>query len=563
MDQTEELAAVVDVTVDRCERTWEVGHELAKRWTESDRSMTPAEAAIARLFQFQLDPSGRNSKPYRNWWLDGAEDVIEAESVKVWAEVVPHLKRSWAVAHTSDFLWLNRFGNQSYEWAVAASEHYRLAAQDEQDDRLAIRFLFRALGLAGEINHVEQRTESERAVIDRLEAIARGDDRATAVSAAVRLRSEDLGAPTALRLKRLLESLWTVVESGPEREKVGKALVSYTDDAEIRLSIAEGIIEAFRSDAADRKDMGKLLSLREAARVAEEMGHPSHSAILHEIETLDSEDIFQRIGVEHAMSRSDVSDFCSAIVGTDSLQNALLRFVATSPLTPEAVESIRASTEVGIRHTIQRQQIGEANSVVTTSEGDDNSIEAAVDRDVRQTAGFNGQVTSFFFLSPALHQALETYHPWPDEEVTSWIEGDTSDGVVSSALVRSLNHFRERRYDEAVHILVPRVERQIRMLARACGVATTKRPTARVGGIRGLGEIVADLRAGRGASGPLLPEPLITSVELLLVDPESLNMRNEVAHGISGLGDQWQATLLIQLCLAIALAIQLGDPETS
>src|SRR5690606_35918760 len=152
------------------------------------------------------------------------------------------------------------------------------------------------------------------------------------------------------------------------------------------------------------------------------------------------------------------------------------------------------------------------------------------------------------------HQVLESYEPWDPHDLIEVLEQGAADPVVAEAMSRAVRHFHRRRYDEAIHVALPRIERLIRHVARSCGVATTRRPTARVGGNRGLGEILYELR---GDDAPLLPEPFLTSAELLLVHPDSLNLRNEYLHGIQNEARAADAALILQLGLALCLLIRL------
>jgi len=87
-----------------------------------------------------------------------------------------------------------------------------------------------------------------------------------------------------------------------------------------------------------------------------------------------------------------------------------------------------------------------------------------------------------------------------------------------------------------------------------------KPSTSRCPESSGLGEILDDLRGGSGE--PILPEPLLTSAELTLAEPDALNLRNEFLHGISNQARAGEAAMILQIGFALALTIQLG-PVTS
>jgi len=560
-DSLRELARAADAAASRC-RPWQVGHELAKDLTANARSMTAEEVAVVQALEWQLDRAeGGAGHTFRAWRLD--EDTALGEVHHTWPEVwelvVSAATHPTVVAHLSDLLWSARHG-PSHVHARRSVDAYLDAAEIVEEGHDRARFIIRAVELAGAIGDSERLSRATQVGCDHIEAALSAGDHSLVVSLlehlVTRRRPDDAARPV-----ELLQVAWQAVARSDHVERLGKLLLSRSTSESQRRQVAERIVAEFRRRAEREEGFSRLLALREALRVTEELGHPSHGDILHEIETLDPDSAYTALRTEHVLSRQDVAAFCAAVVGNDSLEHGLSRFALHLPISPQSVERLRKATPIGLRHVVTNYRIGEANSVVTSSEtGDPNQdrIAAALERDVLQQAGHQALLTAFLFLVPALHQTLRSYEPWDLADLKEILERGPADPVVADAMARSLQHFSDGRYDEALHVALPRVERLIRHIARSCGVATTKRPTKRVGGIRGLGEILADLR---GDGSPILPEPLLTAAELILTHPDSLNLRNEFLHGISNEARPAEAALVIQLGMCLSLCIRVQPPR--
>lgn len=559
-----QLARAADAVAAACDRPWRIGHELAKVLTADGRSMTPEDVAVVQGLERALDWSHEPSEPFRPWWLDDQTALADTHEdwPDVWAGVVDHAEHPTVVAHLSDLLWVAKHGTP-HLYARRAIDAYLQASSVPHEPHDQARMLMRAFDLASSINDAELSRAAEITICTSTDDAITRDDLGVAVALLEHLIGGRVSVEGTDAVGPLLRRVWVAATRSDVIERVAKLLLRGTDEPTVRAEIATRVVETYRSGARAADGFGHLVALREALRVAEELGHPAHDEILHEIETFDSENAFNPIRSEHVVSRGMVSDFCAQVVGSDALERALTRFSLQLTITPVAVEQIRDNTVVGIRHLVASVRIGEANSVVTsteTADADEDQLAIAIERDVMQTAGYQAQMTSFLFLVPSLHQALESYQPWTVADLRSWLDDGPADGVVADALARSLEHFHNRRYDEAGHVALPRVERLIRHIARSCGVSTTKRPTKRVGGVRGLGEILNDLR-GDDETGPILPEPVLTAAELTLVDPDSINLRNNVLHGISDEVRAGDAALILQLGLALALTIRLATED--
>lgn len=311
--------------------------------------------------------------------------------------------------------------------ARRAIEAYLASAAllDEPHDQS--RSLVRAHELAVAVNDRELVAAAEVHLFAATDGVINAGDLGVALALLDHLLGRRLRAEARTTAAGLLDRAWRVASRTDHVERVGKLLLQTTDDESERLIVMDRVVAAFRERAERDEGFGRLIALREALRVAEELGHRSHGEILHEIETMDSESAFTAIRTEQVLSRQDVAAVCAQIVGGDSLENALRRFACQLPITPTSVQRMRDNTPISIRHVVTNVRIGEANSVATsteTTDPDEDPILAAVERDVLQRVGYQAQVSAFLFLVPALHQTLASYEPWTVDDVRALIEAD-------------------------------------------------------------------------------------------------------------------------------------------
>lgn len=140
-------------------------------------------------------------------------------------------------------------------------------------------------------------------------------------------------------------------------------------------------------------------------------------------------------------------------------------------------------------------------------------------------------------------------------EVVSAFEAAWCPPDTAHKLARALEHHLAGDFDEAVLVLLPRVERMIRNLAREAGVAIIRNPySSRRNGVRTLGELLF------GGLQDVLDEHFHRHLDVVLIKPTGLNLRNSHLHGLVGEGDRVSAAILVQ---TVALITHLQKTERS
>jgi Domain of unknown function (DUF4209) len=132
--------------------------------------------------------------------------------------------------------------------------------------------------------------------------------------------------------------------------------------------------------------------------------------------------------------------------------------------------------------------------------------------------------------------------------LADFFTNDFIEADVGERLARAVELFWDGQPDESAHVLVPRLERGLREMARQVGIPVVRepRPEREIGGVEMLGALLRDLEgafADKGWHAYLLN---------LLADPLGLNLRNSIAHGLHGTVGRLDASLLVQAAVLLA-----------
>jgi hypothetical protein len=114
-------------------------------------------------------------------------------------------------------------------------------------------------------------------------------------------------------------------------------------------------------------------------------------------------------------------------------------------------------------------------------------------------------------------------------------------------IMSAFNYYFEKKYDESSHLLMARLEKILRKILRDAGRQTYRQPSdAKLGQYFIMSQLMNGLI-------PLLDDNLHTYINNIMCNPESLNLRNLIYHGLKIHTTQLEAALLLHLSLLICL----------
>ncbi|HEY2717381.1 MAG TPA: DUF4209 domain-containing protein [Solirubrobacterales bacterium] len=165
--------------------------------------------------------------------------------------------------------------------------------------------------------------------------------------------------------------------------------------------------------------------------------------------------------------------------------------------------------------------------------------------------GFYGQI----LYAPMLDEAVDHHGRPSHEELARHFATDLIGEVRGERIARAVEFFWDGEYDEAAHLIVPRLESILRDVARVSGIPIV-RPAeeGRFTGVVSLNVLLAKFRELYGT-------PWFDYLEALLCDPLATNLRNDIAHGIRQRVGGVDAALLIQAACHLTLIHATERPE--
>lgn len=161
------------------------------------------------------------------------------------------------------------------------------------------------------------------------------------------------------------------------------------------------------------------------------------------------------------------------------------------------------------------------------------------------------------FAAEALDVIFQTFNRPTHAALTDYFTGELIEPEVAERMARALELFWDGEADESAHLLVPRIERVVREMARRVGLPVFREPVGdKPGGVIGLGSLLHDV------AGAFADPGWHAYLVVLLSDPLGMNLRNAISHGLVGRVGKPTAALLIQVsCLLSTLGLAGPDEE--
>jgi hypothetical protein len=552
-----EIAAIVDEACAGGEAYFDIGGRLQNLAGEPDPANPLAPFVLAFHYDLIEKRSERRDEygPYApvvesdsHAWPPRLENLPEA-SKNAWAEVVPLVTAPAAAARLHDLLWVARHGQAAYRHAQAAADAYCRQA-DTWVDLAAAECLIRALELALETNDTV-----------RVDAVA--TKIATTAAAALAAGPEKPGVSL-----RLIEALIDTPTPLAEVDTLlDAAALVYAANAHISDTVADLRVGRTTDQAAisalRREQLGHWFAEAERAGGLVAIAHLQHGlelAVTHglsaeaddfrrALQALDRDaSQFERFEVEAAIDPAVIEGLLASLV-VDDWTTSLQSFGATGPPTGDSADNERLVEQLmrdyPLSYLFGRVMLGPENTVIKNIAGHEAQFAAQLTAHERQQIEFWGRIAA-----EGLRRIAERHGRPSRAELISYFAGGVVSPECADAFARGIELYLDERYDECALVVVPRIEAAVRELARGAGLVVIREPRGeKSGGVRSLGEVLRSLR-------PFLDESWWRYLWNTLADPLGLNLRNRLAHGLSGGGPTTSALLLHIACFLPLLRSQ-------
>ncbi len=551
MDLTEAAALLDKIAEEQC-HPFKIASEFRKR------AAIPADAVVrtaAAALQYDLTESGESRRetygpfapmlqtedfvtPPYTW--DVQDDVLNA-----WQQLAELVHSPVVAARLQDLLWVTSFGEAPHEHARAAINNYISASALPHCDGLeAFDCLDRAFDLSRQLNvpgvgeRIRQRAVEELvAEYNRLEADARP-------GVVIRLLTLLVSLPAADQpddLRGLLDQAHVLFAGNYPDNRIAlfqlQQRLARGDQAEIERLQRESV-ELWIQWAAQQESgwlrldaLGKALEIANSTRTTADMREP----IRLMMQQTDPSDLYtESAEVSFELPADEVERLIALIVGDDSVGRALDRLGAWWPPTGDLQETSAAVDEQMEKLVFWRL----IPQVITDPTGHPLRV---VDTDEAKRALAMVQHGAFaarvhaVITRRALLAIQEAYAPG-QRELHEAFQTALINSQQAEVFARTLQHYWAGRFDEAIHIALPRIEAVLRQaLLMAGGIARKQPHGGRSGGVKALGEVLQALSRW-------MPEEMRFPFRVLLTDDRGLNLRNRYMHGLPPQDESQQAT---------------------
>jgi lysyl-tRNA synthetase, class I len=475
--------------------------------------------------------------------LRQADDEVIAH----WSKRAHESRHPVLKARYADLVWdATKFvtgGKPGIELARMAIDNYMDAARLDKGDRWTDthEYLGRALTLALSIKDADRAERSVEATIEFVDRTASGDSIGTFGMLYDRLLSPESGPELSERqerkiIERMEARFAELTMPGDQRDidphspqNLGNRLAAYYQRkgrAEDRVRILRGIGQAFERRAKLGIPLMRVMFLNEAREIYADAGLKEEAErVQFEAQLLTPEAVkgMPRITVEHRIEKSDVDQFLSLLM-QGGLDKAVARLV---------VDFIPDQTELAAE-VERRNQKFPIQAMCAGTVIDESHIKADLRDDSGDPDGRMVYETSRHIQLQSIWIAWAFDHMF----VSGLTAAHMVDFVGRSPLFtidrlplvrRGVEAHILGDYVQAIHILIPQIERALVNLALHAGKPTTK-PFQSGKGVmqaKNLQDVLERDETLRDVLGDMRIYLLAA-----LAHPKGLNIRNDVCHGL-------------------------------
>lgn len=486
------------------------------------------------------------------WRFPPALGDISDDDVDAWRVGLAEVVDPRAQARLGDLLWERKARPDPHLAAGAACDGLLAVARDDRWRSMdRVRCLSRALELARETRDAARQATVTEHMIDFAEADLGSDGGGPGIPLGV-VRPL-VALPRSERPEGLNDLLQRVADKyGADPhiiDAVSDLRARLLDDAE-REQVRREQIARWREESTKGDGMLRVLRLEQALELARTYGFAEEAdSIRRELGDIDPDELgLERISAELTIPTEEVDLFLDSFGAAATWEGALQLLAAQGPPGGSPEELADHVDQLMDEHPIQflftKALVGPDNATaVFRAATPEQHRRLAVAEQRAQQARIWGS-----FCARAL-QRIGQRHDRPSRaSLTEFLRGGFIDPEVAERAARAIELFWDEQFDESAHVLVPRLERILREMARQVGIPVVRepRPDKEIGGVEMLGALMRDLEgafADRGWHAYLLN---------LLADPLGLNLRNSICHGLHGTVGPVDGSLLIQALLLLA-----------
>ena len=325
------------------------------------------------------------------------------------------------------------------------------------------------------------------------------------------------------------------------------------DDEPERLRIREEQVRRWTEAADAATGFEKLHNLERAIELSRQYGVDGIELLRGRLDSLANEDYeLGRISVPLEIEAAELERHINHFVREEGWEWSLRVFATglDGPPSGDAAENEALVEELSQEHPLQFI----IPTVIIDTEGRPlRKVETPEDHRAQKHIQQESVAIHFWgtFAPEVIRRVFERHGTPGREELAEFFTTDIIPEAIADRVARALEQFLEGQFDESAHLLVPRIEAVIRILARRTGLAVSREAYGeQAGSVATLGTLL------HGMDGRMDPSWLRYLIHLL-VEPGGLNLRNRIAHGLIDKAGPFEAAALIHAaCFLRGLSVR-------
>ena len=492
--------------------------------------------------------------------LVGRSEPTTPATLAVWEKLVVLVEAPAVKGRLHDLLWIERSGDRPNEHARAAVKGYVLGAKVASCDAYdAALLLERAAELARSVKAQDLYGGIAQQATEALAREVQRSDASNRPGVTGRLLQLLVGLPESYRpadLRTRLDEAHKLFEGSHPSIRAGMIqldeVLARGDPEEItRLRRAK--VELWIDWALERENaQARRWALSSALELANNTPDAEglRNNIRRHMQEIAVDDLdLQAVSIATEIPATRIEEIVRGIAGEDGVKQALRRFGIWGPPTGNPGDVAKAvdksMEEFGFWQLLPLTFTDDQGRPVRNFVTDDEKRGAATIQQEALSAGLHGSLATL-----VLDRIGAQYTPNREELVelfeTPFIRSDQAD-----AFARALGHYWAGRFDESIHVALPRIEAVLRgVLVAAGGIAYTEPQGGRAGHDKTLGTILSELSPGFPDEG------WRRSLLVVLAEPIGLNLRNRYLHGLVEQVQKADAALTLHLAANLRLLVR-------
>jgi len=559
-DQARAIAAFLDQVASEATETFDIGRRLSK--PQPDDPEVPE--TLRWPFDYELlmtdDPRINDQGPYDIQIAVGDRtyppylEEVSSDTLALWDVILHDSTHPLVVGRLADLLWIRRYGQRPYDYALRACRSLVDGTESIAEPIRRIEALQRATSIALSVGNEELQAEAADALNQQLEEAIREDNPLPGVVFGAIDGLDEL--PAEFQSPLVSRSLNLLVEKPNDPWIVTAALdrlATRAEDQDERERLQRSVVQAWLDGGDQAEDISRLVFYERAYGAAERYGladlRDSVQAVMQRRSVDESE--LKRIRSE-AQLPGEFIEWMEQFADVPDWPAVLLRLIDFGPLAGDPEQTRKSVSEEmhgSLSATIPTKVLGPEGSLITEIPAGPDGLDARVRQRRAFHATYLGQL-----MTNGLAKAAESLGEPNLDNLTGFFNSGLA-AESAEVFARAVIHHAAGRFDEAIHILYPRIELALRNAAREIGLVVLRQPRGLdPGGVKSMGSIIASL-------SDAMSEPWRVTFDTILTDPLGLNLRNVYAHGLAGLGSPLASTLLIYV--AVSFSQVFGQETTS